>query len=226
MIRVCFGDVSILNEEGVYRALYSQTSLARREKADRFVFRKDKNLCIGASALLNAGLREFGLSEAEMQYGAGMNGKPFFENAPEIHFNLSHSGDRVMAVFSDAEVGCDIEKVTEMPPGVAKRFFAPSEYEMLLSCPDQDARNNLFFRLWTLKESFLKASGSGLFRPMNSFEIRISEAGEASLGELNSGKQDPVFYEFDTIPGYRSAVCAERHAGSEEISVERICLGA
>ena len=96
-------------------------------------------------------------------------------NAPRIHFSLSHSGGAVCcAVALDCQLGLDIElprrrKYVE----IAEACFAPVETEQLTELP-VDEQVAAFYRLWTLKESLLKAKGGHLndenlaitFRPM------------------------------------------------------------
>jgi 4'-phosphopantetheinyl transferase len=98
-------------------------------------------------------------------------GKPFFDKHPEIHFNVSHSGRWIVVALSEAPVGVDVEKVRNVNLAVARRFFASEEYHQLTSKPTELQRS-FFFELWTLKESYLKALGTGLTRPLNTFEVR------------------------------------------------------
>jgi 4'-phosphopantetheinyl transferase len=51
---------------------------------------------------------------------------------------------------------------------VAEQFFAPLELTILQDAPAAD-RTKLFFRLWTLKEAYIKAVGTGLAMPLDSF---------------------------------------------------------
>src|SRR5690606_23970266 len=57
---------------------------------------------------------------------------------------------------------------------LARRFFSPAEVEWLGSLPETRVRE-AFLDLWTLKESVLKAIGTGLATPLKSFTIEIDE---------------------------------------------------
>ncbi len=207
MIKLYYADISPLEEDDVFERYFGLLSEFRREKVDRFRFRKDKNLSVGAGLLLNAGLSKYGLTEMEMQYGTYENGKPFFVNYPQLHFNLSHSGSKVTAVFSDHEVGCDIEQINGQNLKLAKRFFRDSEYQSILCSAEPE---QTFFRLWTLKESFMKVTGLGMKLPMNGFEIRIGDT--VSVVQSVDTKQYS-FTEPELYMGYKCAVCVAGDVG-------------
>lgn len=190
------------NEE---EELKSRLSAARREKIERLRYEADKRLSLGAGLLLDQGLRRFGLREQTEAFGTVENGKPCLLNHPEIQFNLSHSGNMVMAAFSSCPVGCDVEKKQKARMDVAKRFFTPAEQRVLLAAKTEAERDLLFSRLWTLKESYLKVSGRGMAMPLDSFIIELG--GQPRLvGE--SGK-DYRFQEF-SLPDYCASVCVRR----------------
>lgn len=108
---------------------------------------------------------------------AGDFGKP--QLAPSlphpISFNLSHSGDFIVfAATAGARIGVDIERVQdELAFGpMAARYFSPREQEELFSLPESD-RLPAFYRCWTRKEAYLKATGSGFSQPANSFDVPL-----------------------------------------------------
>ena len=104
------------------------------------------------------------------------DGRPYLQDCPQIHFSLSHSGSRVMCAVSQVQVGCDVQAAGRTDAdlrriGKVLRALAPGEQERIRSDPDA------FYRIWTLKESFLKLTGKGLALPMSSFEIRLDPPG-------------------------------------------------
>ena len=213
MLTVCFADVSPLDDDALYRYYLGEAEEYRRLKAERYRRREDRNLCLGAGALLALTLGTFGLDVKNMKTALGENGKPYFPDAPSVQFNLSHSGSVVMAAVSDREVGCDVERIGEAPPGLAKRFFHPNEYAAVLSCQTDAERIETFYRLWTLKESYLKATGTGMSVPLGSFEIRLGEVPALHA----AGGEGFAFLEPETFDGYRSAVCVKGGVSGAEI---------
>ena len=175
-----------LEEPEVFSSFYEKVSNKRKQKIDSYRMKKDKLLSLGAGVLIDRGLKAFGLCEANIRIAEGDYGKPYFPDYPEIHFSISHSEKMVIAVFADTEVGCDIEYMVSADLEIAERFFCRAEYEFIMRHKKQD-RKEAFYRIWTLKESFMKAVGSGLMLPMNEFCIRIE--GDIKVEQYYNNKE-------------------------------------
>ena len=102
----------------------------------------------------------------------GRMGKPSLAEHPDVHYNLSHAEGITACIVSDYECGIDCEKVRKYRPNVMKRAFSASERKMVESAPEAE-KDLIFFRLWTLKESYVKAIGSGISYPMDTVEFRF-----------------------------------------------------
>lgn len=229
-------DVEPLNNEELYAKWYDRMSDDRKKKMNKLRFRKDRNLSLGAGILSDYGLRQYGLREKDMRYGVTANEKPIFENAPEISFNLSHSGTKVLAAFFKHDIrndigndiGCDIEMVSAIELDIAKRFFFKSEYQNIMGQKTDQEKTELFFRYWTIKESFMKATGLGFMLALSDFEIVInssnvtSKTKEEQVDKRNENitvvqtvdRNEYYFREFNNIPGYHCALC-HKVAGAE-----------
>lgn len=215
MLKVYFADVSPLNDDALYARALARLSPYRRAKAERFVFRRDRNLSAGAGLLLDHALREFGLREAEARYAEGEHGKPFLADRPGLCFNLSHSGERVMAVICDREAGCDVERTAPADLALARRVFREEEYRLVAGPAAPEERAEAFFRLWTLKESYLKATGLGLSLSPDAFGIGFAAGCPVLLPPF-----DGEGFSFAEIPipgGYRGAVCVRGDCVPEKI---------
>ena len=167
-------DTGELENEVYFSEYYKVMSHERKRKVDSCLFKKDKRLSLGAGILMDRGLSACGLHEREGVVSCRGNGKPYLPRYPHIHFDLSHSGSRVLAVFAEVETGCDIEQVQPADLALAQRFFTPKEYDFIAGQQGREAQDTAFFRIWTLKESFLKAVGTGLGLSLDAFEITIS----------------------------------------------------
>ncbi|MBO5227240.1 MAG: 4'-phosphopantetheinyl transferase superfamily protein [Ruminococcus sp.] len=115
-----------------------------------------------AHALLRFVLRqEYGIEEFSLAKNS--HGKPFLSSHPHIHINLSHCKGLALCAAGNAPLGIDCEPVSKMRIGAARRVCAPQETEQLQNSDNPDL---LFARIWTLKESFVKAVGRGISYPM------------------------------------------------------------
>ena len=152
---------------------------ARREKLAAFRHEGARRLSLAASLLLVRALQDEGLHTdtiALSEYG-----KPYLPQLPDFHFSLSHSGTMALCAVSDEEVGCDIELPRGYDPAIARRFFHPAEQEWLFSHPEAE-QSGAFFRLWTCKESFVKALGLGLSLELDSFAVIPGEPVQLTQG--------------------------------------------
>ena len=199
-------DANELNNDIVFNKLFSMVSYYRQQKIMNFRFRKDKNLSLGAGILIDKGLKEYGLLEKHMTYTLGKNEKPFFSDYPNIHFNVSHSKSKVICAFSENTIGCDIEEVTSINLDIAKNYFFDSEYEYIKNQKTTTERENAFFRLWTLKESFLKTTGFGISISLNNFEIYFKN--DIIKISQNIDKFNYYFHEYECEDNYKISCCS------------------
>lgn len=146
-------------------------------RADRFYFDPDRAIFLAAHWLLRTALTEAGPLPVEAwRFVKGRHGKPMLDpelGQPGLRFNLSHTKGLVAcAVTTGAELGIDVELITERRAGldIAGRYFSPAEVALMRSRP-REQHGATFFRLWTLKEALIKATGEGLQRPLDSFSF-------------------------------------------------------
>ncbi|MBR1592864.1 MAG: 4'-phosphopantetheinyl transferase superfamily protein [Ruminococcus sp.] len=120
-----------------------------------------------AHNLLRECLKKYGIEYDENTViNKNEMGKPSLANYPGIHYNISHADGIASCMIADGECGIDCEKIRPYRPNVIKRAFSGEEKIMLENTPEKE-RNAMFFRLWTLKESYVKAIGTGISYPLN-----------------------------------------------------------
>ena len=148
-------------------------------QADRFRFDEDRWTYMAAHWLLRHALASVGhLPPKEWKFVADPKGKPRLDRALGLHdlsFNLSHTrGFVACAVGFGGMIGIDVEARTRRPPDldIAERFFSAPEVAILRGAPP-DLKLEVFLRFWTLKESFIKATGEGLSRALDSFSFSL-----------------------------------------------------
>ena len=204
--RVYIADISALKETPVFERFLGQVPEYRQKKAMSFKFPKGKMQSLGVGLLLQMACRDAGFEGADNHIAYGENGKPYLADFPEVHFNLSHSGERVMCVISPFEVGCDVEIIKGDRGKLAERFFKSEESAWIKHFETLEAQSEAFYRLWTLKECYMKVTGRGLSLMPDMFALHMDELENVTL--FHDGKRPEYsFREIDLHDGYRYAYC-------------------
>ena len=125
-------------------------------------------ICIGKRALWKSGreivkklLLRFGVEETveicESQYG-----KPYIEKYDNIEFNISDTDSYIVVAINDENVpvGIDIESLgRRYDPKICEKIFTVNEKRAMENSIN---KTQMFYEIWTLKEAYLKAVGTGL----------------------------------------------------------------
>lgn len=179
----------------------------RKAKALRFRHSRDQWQGIMAGLLEEFTIQQhFGIPWPEQQIQTGINGKPYIENRPELHYNLSHSGNWVVCGAGEIPVGIDVECSDKYSERVVKRFFHKDEIADIME-HDVMQRPDIFAEYWTMKESFMKLSGLGFELQLKQF-VTDRKSGEAQLLETAmDGLPEEIRTVIDTLPLTKQAVC-------------------
>jgi 4'-phosphopantetheinyl transferase len=151
---------------------------SEKAQADRFRFAADRDAYVAAHALLRTMLsRHVSIAPAEWRFGKAEGGKPVLDPAQTsagLHFSLTHTrGLAACAVGRSHALGIDAEVWREPAPiELAKRYFAAVEARLVADLAPEE-RSSAFYRLWTLKEAYLKATGQGLAAALDSFAFSL-----------------------------------------------------
>lgn len=132
------------------------------------------------------------------------HGKPYIIGHP-IHYNISHSGQYVVLVTAEREVGVDVqEKRAARMESVAKRFFAEEEWQAVSECESEEEKRDLFYRIWCRKEAYGKYLGIGLSNNLLGINV---------LEELDNIK----FHDLEIIENYQISICSRKGENLEKI---------
>ena len=200
-------DTSGLEDPKENPKLMENISFYRKQKIEKCMRKKGRCQSLGAGLLLEYVLRCYGKSTSEITFGE--NGKPEIAG---LYFNLSHSHDIVICAVSDSPIGCDIERMKDAPLRIAERYFGKNECEQLDTLPS-DEKSDLFYRLWTIKESYLKMTGEGLQIPLG----RIEVIPEGMIQIYRDGECEDCIVREYSLPGYKISVCAKDGIFEEQL---------
>lgn len=152
-------------------------SSEEKVRADRFLQVKHRKRFITSHAILHAILMRYlpELWAPPLRFCYNEYGKPHLAYDVPLQFNLSNSHSVALyAVAMDQKVGIDVEymqKDTQFSE-IAERFFSSEENAALQKLPVEEQLAG-FYRLWTLKEAYIKATGYGLSFPLNRFTTNV-----------------------------------------------------
>lgn len=141
-------------------------------------------------------------------------GKPKLVAPCPLFFSISHSDNQLaIAITTMGEIGIDLEKVAARRPctAIAERYFHPHETDALQQLPAAE-QTPFFFNLWTLKEAFFKAIGTGISTGLD--KAQFSLAGKSIIARLDTSLHETEthwqFQQWSSDAGYKMAL-ALRH---------------
>ena len=208
---IYYTNISAFRDEPLFRRYYLTLPPCRREKIDRIRVEEERCRSLGAGLLLQRACEDYGFPGEDGRLTLGEYGKPVLSNCPEVHFSLSHSGEYVLCVMASREAGCDVESVKPFRMQVAERVFTEEELWWLNREAESGRGDEAFCRLWTLKESFLKAIGKGFVFPAR--EASFSFEKERIRFFLHGVETETFcFYELCCLPGCCASVCLHDRA--------------
>lgn len=192
----------------------------RKKLADRKKGERERQLFLGAEVLLNLSLQRAGIEiPLPAKYERNEHGKPYLTDCDGIYVNWSHSGDYVICAVADREVGIDLQYAGKEPKeSLVRKLLQPEELHFYEHTPVAE-RQRLFYEYWAVKESFLKALGTGFTTPLDQFYVEFARmSGADDVLEKSAIKNPRIMqninknqYRCQLLPikdeAYTAAVC-------------------
>jgi 4'-phosphopantetheinyl transferase len=183
--------------EDAYRALEAILDADERERANRFRWPSDRHAYVAAHALLRYALSAVaGASADSWRFHADPFGKPRLAPdtaVPGLEFSLSHTrGKALVGVGKDMQLGVDVERADPDKPflEVAEHCFHAREVAYLRQETANPERCARFTTVWTVKEAFLKALGTGMSQALDSFAVDPRGSGALIFADPALGAPD------------------------------------
>jgi 4'-phosphopantetheinyl transferase len=175
-------------------------SAEERARADRYRRPVDRAGYLATRVLVRGILADaLGRPPDALRFEESSHGKPFLH--PAAAEGLAFSASRTPAwvtlvVTRGTACGIDVEPV-HRPADVEAiaRRFAPAE-RALLERTDPAERRRAFFQLWTLKEAFLKAHGTGLAVGLDACSFSLPAGAPPRASFAASLGEDPDTWSF------------------------------
>ncbi|MEE4272322.1 MAG: 4'-phosphopantetheinyl transferase superfamily protein [Thermoanaerobaculales bacterium] len=196
-----------------------------RQRAARFKVAEARRRFVLGRALLRHRIgAAIDADPRSLVFSMGEHGKPELPGVkPAPSFNLSHSADLVVLALAPAAVGVDIEALRAVPAAdrLAHRFFSRSEAAAVRAADAAD-RDRVFFRIWTQKEAWLKATGLGVGMPLREVETEPDPSRPPRVIAVSKDRDEAARWSLTeiTIPDAVCIVAVARE--SPAIDVHRI----
>jgi 4'-phosphopantetheinyl transferase len=193
--------------------LFEVLNDAERNRAERFVFDKDRTRFVVARSILRLLVAQYlNTSARTIEFSYGPQGKPSLRENSHLRFNLAHSGGLALYAFSlDRELGIDLESErrfsnTENKEIVQTHFSREEQSEFYSLEPK--LQDEAFYLGWTRKEAYLKARGEGLQIPLQSFDVSLTPEGPVTLRSDDAVRW--AIQSFCPEPNFVAALVVER----------------
>jgi 4'-phosphopantetheinyl transferase len=200
-------------DEFRWQQVLSSDELAR---AASFYFSRDRQRFIAARAWLRTILASYlGTDPISLSFSYSKRQKPSLGPAfgsSDVTFNVSHSGGIALLAFTRGrEIGVDVEQLRSNSDleGISRRFFSTREQSQLAALPAEE-RVAAFFRCWTRKEAYIKATGDGLSLPLDQFDVSLGPGESSALLATRPDDSEAgrwLLREVPGGPGYMAALC-------------------
>lgn len=211
--------LSELDQPAIVRRRLEQTlSPAERTRVQRYRLERDRQHAQVSRGLLRTILASYlECAPASLCFVSGPHGKPALAASREgstLRFNVSHSqGLALYAISVGREVGVDIEYMRPLADveQIARHCFSAHEWACLQDLPEE-LKQQAFYRCWTRKEAYSKATGEGLSKPLGHFDVSLLPDEPARLlrvqGEAAATSQWSL-QDLPTPTGYAAALAVE-----------------
>ena len=110
-----------------------------------------------------------------------------------LDYNISHAGDWVVLAAGQGRIGVDVMKTTDNRIDRLSEFFrlmtkqfTDKEWQTIRKSGKDEQQLQTFFRHWTLKESYVKAIGTGLNLDLKTLEFHL-QSEELVEGKVEEG---------------------------------------
>ncbi|NEO33994.1 MAG: 4'-phosphopantetheinyl transferase superfamily protein [Symploca sp. SIO3C6] len=213
---------------GKIEQLAQTLSTDEQQRAARFHFEKHRQHFIVGRGMLRTILGHYlNLKPNQLEFSYSSRGKPTLANTDTnqgLYFNLSHSNELALYAVMPASsiesaqenysLGIDLEYMRPMPEveKLAQRFFCPRE-STLISSLSPALQQEAFFKGWTRKEAYLKATGDGL-AGLEQVEVSLNPGEPAALLSIKGNQEAAChwsMYDLIPAPSYAAALVVEGH---------------
>jgi 4'-phosphopantetheinyl transferase len=188
-------DLNAFQEPSLLRSYRNLLSREELDRLQRFAFddiRQNYLLSHALTRIVLAGYER--VLPSALSFTRNEFGRPELSDSQAgLRFNLSHViGSAALAITKNWDIGIDLEcddrPISPLP--VAERYFAAAEIDWLRR-QMPESQKSAFTGLWSLKEAYLKARGTGLYMALDDFAIDVADSDHPRLAFQAGVEDDP-----------------------------------
>ena len=199
-----------------FRPYFKYLSSKKSKQIENFYFDKDKLRCFFSHMLLHYGIeKQAEIKIDNLDFNYNEYGKPSLNINHNIHFNISHSGYWVVCAFSNDDVGVDVEIIKNVDLKIVDRYFSKEEIYEFNTLSEEEQKER-FFDYWTLKESFIKNIGKGLYYELSKFSIILDNDIYVKINNIRD--PDYFFKQYYLDDKHKLSICLKNSNFPEQIT--------
>jgi len=172
---------SLLDQpDDVINRFYAVLSEEEKNRINKYKFKFLRDRLTVSKGLLKSLISNYlNIEIEEINFIQNEYGKPSLQpelNEIDLQFNVSHSEHLGMFAFTTGqELGIDVESIQQTPNlnEIVDMCFSDFEKEWFYKS-EPGLQQELFYKVWTGKEAFIKAIGTGLSFPLKEIEFKIN----------------------------------------------------
>lgn len=223
-ISICCANLDYISLEQL-RWTFNKLSEYTVNRVQKYKYVVDKKRCLVGELLTRYMLIEkYGFINKDLVFDRTIYGQPYIRNCKNIYFSISHSGKWVICAINEYPIGVDLELICHQKyenSEIAKYYFSDYENERIACKYNETEKEIEFYKLWTLKESYLKVLGMGLYKELNSFEIRMVN-GENKVFEEGKDKDNYILINRIYDNEYVLSICINN---AKNEGIKSVCMG-
>jgi len=185
-----------------------------RDRAARFHFAEDRARFILGRGLLRQCLSPW-LDQAPetIRFSLTERDRPILADDESLQFSLTHSHELVaVALTARARIGIDLEwmQAKNDLPGIAKRILSEADHRAFLALSESE-KVPAFFRIWTRKEAYLKATGEGITDALQQISVSFGPEATSSVRDSRHAPGAPAWslFALPVPPDYMGSVACD-----------------
>jgi len=166
-------------------------------------------------SLLDTGMADLPETEGDRLFSREGAGRPFFTDL-HADFSISHSRNMAAAALLPSHggkicrIGCDIQYIDPAKScvGLGRRFFHKSEQAYIEKADESQVRN--FYRIWVLKEAWIKLHGYSVF------EIAKAPVFKIGTPPAKNDNNELLYHLYELGESYMLAIVRQRLHSADE----------